>query len=168
VEQEDALDDPRRRDSFLTRLYVYRRWQLLCDSGLSSAALQDFHSAHAHLVMAHSRAACRRLTQRLASATVRPLDEVADGYLRELLITLARPATRAGHYAVLRDLAQRPASRLNNKQRAALQARLEAYRDGGLSLADAVAALRALSERCGQHPVPGECYLYPYPDTLQP
>jgi uncharacterized protein YbbK (DUF523 family)/uncharacterized protein YbgA (DUF1722 family) len=167
VEQEDALDDPRRRDSFITRLYVYRRWQMLCDSGLSSAALRDFHSAHAHLVMAHSRAAWRRLTQRLASAAVGPLDEVADDYLRELLIALARPATRAGHYAVLQDLAQRCASQLNNKRQAALQARLQAYREGGLSLGDAVAALRALSERCGQQPVAGQTYLYPYPDALQ-
>lgn len=165
VEEEDALDDPRRRNSFLCRLYACRRWQTWVESDLSHGELQTFHDAYVHLVMAHSRAAAQRLARLLAAAGEQPSVTDARRYIRELLAALARPASVAGHSAAQQALAGRLT--LTRPLRARLSDRLQAYRDGRVSLHAAIAALReALAHQDPECPA-GHAYLYPFPDSLR-
>lgn len=167
LEQEDALDYPLRRENFICRLYVYRRWQALLDNGLSIASLQAFHTAHEHLVKAHSQAACRRLARLSGSPDSDPLQDTAGRYIRELMRSLARPATRERHSTVQRELAGLLQARLDNRHRSILTKKLDAYRAGTLPLQGIVAALREPFERCEPPCASGYAYLYPYPDSFQ-
>jgi uncharacterized protein YbbK (DUF523 family)/uncharacterized protein YbgA (DUF1722 family) len=164
VAEEDCLDDPQRRENFICRVYVYRRWQDLRACGLSAGGLRSFHAAHKHLIMTHSQAACRRLEKLLSNLPGRQLAHIGDAYIRELMATLARPSQRAGHYRALQLLAGDLAPRLNRRQEIALATRLSAYRDGSLSLGKAIATLR---HQFDLHPDSDRpVYLYPYPDSL--
>lgn len=169
VEEEDALDDPLRREPFLCRLFAYWRWQLLQQAGTPDiTALRDFHRAHAHLVRAHSRAACQRLSRLLAAADAGALDATAGRYIRELLAALTRPASHDRHCAVQRELARELEPHLDAARRSALLAQLQAYRNGALPLARAVAALRDAFATCAACGNPEYTYLTPYPAGLHP
>jgi uncharacterized protein YbbK (DUF523 family)/uncharacterized protein YbgA (DUF1722 family) len=168
VEEEDALDDPRRRYQFLCRLFVYRRWQALCNAGAGNGALQAFHDAHVHLVMAHSRAAAQRLARLLAAAgECNAGTTTAQHYIRELLTALALPDTAARHSAAQQSLAEHLAPQLTGPQRATLTARLRAYREGRAPLETALAALREAASLQAADCLTGSAYLYPFPDSLR-
>jgi len=167
--QEDELDDPLQRDNFITRLYTFRRWQVLLDRGLTAATLESFHVAHRHLAMAHSQACAQRLSRLLRSRDDNAIVTTGRHYLQELLTGLAHPATRARHSIVLSDLAGRLAPRPDSAHRSDLSRQLDAYRDGQLSLSEALRALREQFRQC-EPATPaglGEAYLYPYPDSLR-
>jgi uncharacterized protein YbbK (DUF523 family)/uncharacterized protein YbgA (DUF1722 family) len=165
ITEEDCFDDPQRRENFICRVYVYRRWQDLQVRGLSAAGLLDFHAAHRYLIMTHSEAACRRLEKLMSELSAPRLADTAAVYIRELMATLARPSQRARHAKVLQQLASDLEPRINRRQSTALASRLNAYRDGGLPLGEAIAALRGQFERNPDIDKP--VYLYPYPDSLR-
>ncbi len=164
VTEEDCLDDPQRRDNFLCRVYVYRRWQDLQVHGPSTAGLLKFHATHKHLIMAHSVAACRRLEKLLSHLPARQLADISAAYLCELMATLTRPSQRAGHARALQQLADYLEPRMSRRQSTALAVRLNAYRGGSLSLGEAIAAVRRQFARNPDIDKP--VYLYPYPDSL--
>jgi uncharacterized protein YbbK (DUF523 family)/uncharacterized protein YbgA (DUF1722 family) len=165
MEEEDGLLDIRRRDNFISLVYVYRRWQELQSRDLTFARLSDFHSIHKYLVMAHSRAACRRLEQLLALLPHAGLESVADRYIGELMSALRRPARRTGHYAVLRELADALPDR---GERATLSSTLAAYRDGSCRRGEAIDVLsRAVTRRRAPEWIARQVYLHPYPDSLR-
>jgi len=168
VEEEDALDNPQRRDNFLCRVYVYRRWQDLQARGLCSAGLGAFHAVHESLVMAHSRAAFGRLEKLLSTATEPTLAETAAQYIQALMTTLARPARRSQHCTVLAQLAGELKPLLTPRQSALLAGTLAAYLAGNLALTEAIDTLRSHVDRHAQLGLGRQAYLYPYPDSLRP
>lgn len=168
VLEEDGLDDPVRRENFFCRVYVYRRWQELQTRGISAAGLRDFHVTHTYLIMAHSQAACRRLKRLLPDLPGQPSAHTTDAYIGELMAALARPSRRGGHYKVLQQLAGALDPWINHTQKTALATRLNAYRDGHLSLGEAVTGLQRQFDRHPEADTGGAAHLYlhPYPDSL--
>ena len=53
VEEEGRLCDPTLRENFIERVFCYRRWQDLVQSGVTSQALVQFHTIHKYLLLAH-------------------------------------------------------------------------------------------------------------------
>ena len=54
VEEEGRLCDPTLRENFIERVFCYRRWQDLVQSGVTRQALVQFHTIHKYLLLAHS------------------------------------------------------------------------------------------------------------------
>jgi len=167
LEEEDGLDEPARRDSFLLRVYVYRRWQDLLAAGLDQASLAEFHAAHSLLLMAHSRAAHARLNRLLGNAREQNLVPTADAYIRDLLATLARPASRTRHLGVLHTLADRVRPQLSPREKASLARQLADFGAGRHHLRELTATIAEHmasgrhDDRAAQH------YLHPYPESLR-
>ena len=57
VEEEGRLCDPTLRENFIERVFCYRRWQDLVQSGVTKQALVQFHTIHKYLLLAHQPAA---------------------------------------------------------------------------------------------------------------
>lgn len=55
VADEDDLRDPVPRHSFFERAFSHRRCQNLCQDGITTTAIVQFHTAHKYQLMAHSR-----------------------------------------------------------------------------------------------------------------
>jgi uncharacterized protein YbbK (DUF523 family) len=53
VEEEGRLCDPTVRENFIERVFCYRRWQDLVQSGVLRQDLVQFHTAHKYLLLAH-------------------------------------------------------------------------------------------------------------------
>jgi len=54
AEDDGRLNDPRLRENFIERVFVFKRWQEFLKKGGSPGDLVNFHTDHKLLVMAHS------------------------------------------------------------------------------------------------------------------
>lgn len=142
VEEEAALDDPGRRESFIERVHVFARWQAFCRSGLSPRALVRFHTEHKFQILAHDQARYRALGRLVADAGTDGIRTTAARYIEIVMTALKRPATRANHANVLTHLAGFLKKRLNGADRRELADTIDAYRRGELPLATPLSLLR--------------------------
>jgi uncharacterized protein YbbK (DUF523 family) len=53
VEEEGRLCNPTLRENFIERVFCYRRWQDLVQSGVTRQPLVQFHRIHKYLLLAH-------------------------------------------------------------------------------------------------------------------
>jgi uncharacterized protein YbbK (DUF523 family) len=93
VEEEGRLMDPRLRENFIERVFIYHRWHCYCASGMTPAALVDFHTRHKFSVLAHDEPAYRELGRLVAGAGKGDVSEAAGEYIRVLMRALARPGS---------------------------------------------------------------------------
>ena len=78
AEEEGRLMDPVLRENFIERVFVYHRWQSLCQSQLTPAKLIDFRTKHKFSVLAHDGASYRELGQIVAEAGSADLLELSE------------------------------------------------------------------------------------------
>ena len=166
VEEEGRLNDPVLRENFVNRVFAYRRWQLLVDSGVMASRLIQFHADHKYLVMAHSQAAYERMGRLLSNLAGVDLDAVGDEYVRELMTALTRRVTRTRHSNVLHHIMGYLKRAIDGGDKAELVQTIEAYRRGEVPLVVPITLLRHYFRR---HPDPymeRQHYLRPHPEQL--
>ena len=166
VEDEGRLNDAVLRENFVNRVFVYRRWQILVESGLAVSRLIQFHADHKYLVMAHSQAANQRLGRLLSNLSGIDLGALGDEYVRELMTALTRRVTRKRHSNVLYHIMGYLKHAIDGGDKAELVQTIEAYRRGEVPLVVPITLLRHYFRR---HPDPymeRQHYLRPHPDQL--
>jgi uncharacterized protein YbgA (DUF1722 family)/uncharacterized protein YbbK (DUF523 family) len=165
VEEEGRLHDPVLRESFIERIFAYRRWRTLADAP-SRGALVAFHTAHKFQLLAHSPkhyAALGRLVGE--QATQRPVALVA-AYGAAFMEALALYATPAKHANVLQHLAGFCREHLDAADRRELAGVIEDYRRQLVPLVVPITLLRHHVERHAVAYVQGQTYLSPHPKEL--
>lgn len=166
VEEEGRLNDPALRENFIERVFAYARWQTLTAHDVSGAALVDFHSRHKYQLLAHNQAAYRRLGQLVARAGRPPAPELLQEYGRQFMGALARPASVGNHVNVLQHLSGYLKDVLDDGDKAALQAAIDAYRAHRTPLLVPITLLRHHLRR-NPHPwAAQQTYLNPDPREL--
>lgn len=166
VVDEGNLNDSVTRENYVIRLYVWQRWLVLLQQGINAARLLDFHVRHKYLIMAHSRAACRRMEQLLSQFKGADPENVIPAYANELMIALQRRVSPARHVNVLRYIISRLKKRLATSDTQELLESIESYRRGDVPL---IESLRLLRHQFNLHPddcIDMQWYLWPYPDDL--
>ncbi len=161
VEEEGRLGDFRLRDNFLERVFAWRRWQALEAQDVTPIRLAAFHAVHELSLRAHGEAHYRALDRLLARADRRNIRHVAQEYIQVFMKALKRPATHARHVGVLTYVANRLKDRLGSRDRTALRAAIQRYRNGRQPLAVPV---RLLQRHLRRHPDPWlarQVYLQP-------
>jgi len=165
-EEEGRLGDPALRENFISRVFVYHRWQRLLAEGLTPARLVDFHTDHKFLLLAHSEAAYRRVGRMVAEAGTQSLSELGGRYAAELMTALKRRAGRKQNLNVLQHLFGFVSEQLDAGDRAEMVATLERYRHGLLPL---IVPITLLNHHFRRHPseyVARQYYLRPHPHEL--
>lgn len=166
VEEEGRLNDPVLRENFLTRVFVYERWQRLLAAGLTRGALIGFHSDHKYLAMAHSQAAYRRMGQLLSDLKNADMEAVAPMYIAELMAALQRRVNRKRHVNVLQHMMGYLKRRIDGGDKAELAESIESYRRGEVPLVVPVTLLRHYFRRNPDPYMERQVYLRPHPDEL--
>jgi uncharacterized protein YbgA (DUF1722 family)/uncharacterized protein YbbK (DUF523 family) len=166
VEEEGRLGDPRLRESWIERVFAYRRLRSLLAARFSLAELVRFHTAHKLQLLAHSPshyAALGRLVATAKSLTPAALRErYAEGFMQAL-----RPlATPARHANVLQHALGHFRRRLDAPERQELAALIEDYRRGFVPLVVPITLLRHHVARLGVGYLAGQVYLEPHPKEL--
>ncbi len=166
AEEEGRLSDPRLRENFIERVFVYRRWQDCAAHGLTASRLVEFHARHKLALMAHDVEAYRALGRMVAQAGRRNLKESGHEYLLRMMQAFQRLATPARHANVLMHLMGYLKKCLDADAKAELLGMIHAYRRGEVPFA---APLTLLKHHFRRHPDPyivGQTYLNPDPREL--
>lgn len=167
VEEEGRLNDPVLRENFLTRVYVYHRWQRLMAEGVTAKRLIAFHTDHKYLVMAHSQAAYQRLGRLLSDLGGKvDLEAVAREYAAGLFETLARRVNRKRHSNVLQHILGYLKRSIDSGDKAEMLDTIDAYRRGEVPLVVPITLLRHYFRRHPDEYMERQVYLHPHPDEL--
>jgi uncharacterized protein YbgA (DUF1722 family)/uncharacterized protein YbbK (DUF523 family) len=167
AEEEGRLSNPRLRENFIERVFVYRRWQELVACGLSASRLVEFHTHHKLALMAHDVEAYRVLGRLVAQSGNRHLKTLAPGYLSRLMEALKRPATPARHANVLMHLMGYLKKNLDAADKAELLELIHAYRRGETTFVAPLTLLRHYFRRFPDPYITHQTYLHPDPCELQ-
>jgi uncharacterized protein YbgA (DUF1722 family)/uncharacterized protein YbbK (DUF523 family) len=166
VEDEGRLNDPGLRENFVTRAFVYARWQRLRHRGLSKRGLIDFHAQHKLLLMSHSPAAYKELGRMVARLGHQPLEVLAERYIETVMRVLKTQASRERHVNVLQHLLGYLRERVDTANRADLVSVIDDYRRGLVPL---VVPIRLLQHHFRRNPHPyisRQVYMNPHPREL--
>jgi uncharacterized protein YbgA (DUF1722 family)/uncharacterized protein YbbK (DUF523 family) len=165
VEEEGRLHDPALRESFIERVFAFRRWQAL-RAEPSRAAVVAFHTAHKFQLLAHSPTHYRALGRLVAEQTrQRPAAFVTE-YGAAFMEALAVRATTAKQVNVLQHLAGFCREHLDGRDRQELAGVIEDYRQHLVPLVVPLTLLRHHVERHAIAYVQGQTYLSPHPKEL--
>jgi len=166
VEEEGRLNDAVLRENFVSRVFVYARWQALRQQGLSKKGLLDFHTRHKLLLMAHSPVVYRELGRLLAQLDNATLDALADRYIERVMQALKTPASRKRHVNVLQHLLGYLRKHVDAANRADLADVIDDYRRGMVPLVVPVTLLQH-HFRSNPHPwISRQVYMKPHPREL--
>ena len=167
VEEEGRLADPVLRENFVTRIYVYERWQRMVKSGITPQRLVDFHTRHKMLIRAHGEIGYQLLGRITAEAGSRHMAQLADEYLNALMRTIKRPATRKQHSNVLSHLAGYLKRRIDPGDKAEMVRLIDEYRLGRVPLVVPITMLKHHFRKFPDPYVGHQVYLEPHPEELQ-
>jgi uncharacterized protein YbgA (DUF1722 family)/uncharacterized protein YbbK (DUF523 family) len=166
VEEEGRLRDPALRESFVERVFAYRRLKDLFQGRWTVGDLVSFHAAEKLLVLAHEPAAYQRLGRLVAGAKGAPRAEIARAYAEVYMSALARPAPRGRHVNVLQHMAGYLKDLASADERQELAEAIEDYRRGLVPLVVPVTLVKHHVRRHGIAYLAGQRYLEPHPKEL--
>jgi len=165
-EENGRLNDPLIRENFVARVYAYKHWQNLEESGFTKHKLTTFHSQYKYTVMSHDLIAYKKLGQLLAIADL-SLESMAAQYISGLMAALSIKATRKKHANTLAHIQGYFSKHLKGYERQELCEQINAYREGLIPL---IAPLTLVKHYLLQYPkdyLSKQAYLSPYPEQLK-
>ena len=167
VEEEGRLNDARLRENFITRIFAYRRWRDLEQSGPTRRRLMEFHAAHKYVLMSRNQAGMRRLGRLLGDSGRRDSARaLAAAYRTGLTEVMRRPPGRKGHTNVLRHLAGYVSDGLDSGDRSELTESIGQYHEGLVPLIVPVTLLRHYVRKFDVETLQNQVYLWPHPHEL--
>ena len=107
VEDEGRLHDPKLREMFIERIFVFQRWRDSMTEGFSLGRLVDFHTRHKLLIMAHSQEYYRRLGRLVAEGRQLSRADLREEYLRQLHLALGLKTTTKKNVNVLQHVIEK-------------------------------------------------------------
>jgi uncharacterized protein YbgA (DUF1722 family) len=166
VEEEGRLQDPRLRESWIERVFAYRRLRSLFAERPSVGRLVAFHTAHKLQLLAHSPSLYRSLGRLVAEA--KGLDPHARlaRYEADFTRALAHPATPKRHVNVLQHALGHLRGKAGPGVSAELHGLIEDYGRGLVPLVVPVTMLRHYVHLLGVEYLAGQVYLEPHPKEL--
>tara|TARA_R110000737_G_scaffold330577_2_gene346366 strand:+ start:1070 stop:2029 length:960 start_codon:yes stop_codon:yes gene_type:complete len=165
-EENGRLNDPILRENFVARVYAYRHWQALVESGVSKHKLTSFHAQYKYTLMSHDLIAYKQLGRLLASADI-AVEDMAEQYIAGLMAALKQTASRKNHANTLSHIQGYFSKHLDKAQRKELSEQIDAYRNGLMPL---VVPLTLINHYLLAHPksyLAQQAYLNPYPESLK-
>lgn len=166
VEEEGRLRDPRFRESFVERVFSYRRLRSFFSGRWTQGGLVELHANEKLLLMAHEPRAYGRLGRLVAGATSRNRSEVASAYREVHANALRKLATPTRHVNALRHAAGFFEKLASADERRELADRIEDYGRGLVPLVVPITLLRHHVRRHGVARLAGQVYLEPHPEEL--
>jgi len=165
LEEEGRLNDPRLRETFIERVFAFRRVRELRAAQVRAGDLMRFHARHKLQLLAHAPAAYARLGRLVASAKGRVARALLDTYAAGFMEALAVPATRGRHVNVLQHMAGY-FDEADAGSRRELAATITDY---GRGLVPLVVPLTLVAHHARRHEVRyllDQVYLQPHPKEL--
>jgi uncharacterized protein YbgA (DUF1722 family) len=166
VEEEGRLGDALIRDSFVERVFAYRRLRSFLASRFTLGGLVAFHTAHKLQLMAHSPKAYAELGRLVAEAKALPRAELRQRYEQGFMDAMRVLATARRHVNVLEHMLGYFKKRLPDEDRLELLSVIADYHKGLVPLIVPLTLLRHHVRRESVEYLQGQVYLDPHPREL--
>jgi uncharacterized protein YbgA (DUF1722 family)/uncharacterized protein YbbK (DUF523 family) len=166
VEEEGRLHDARIRESWIERVFAYRRLRTLHAARFSRGRLVAFHTAHKLQLLSHSETHYRALGRLVAAAKGIPDAELRERYESGFMAALAKPATARRHANVLQHALGHLRGKVEPAVSRELLAGIEDYARGLVPLVVPLTMLSHYVKRLGIAYLAGQVYLDPHPKEL--
>lgn len=165
VEEDGRLNDAALRHNFLSRVFAYKRWQILIGEQPTAKNLVKFHMLHKYMIMSYSQETLRELGQIVANHEKREIKEIAHEYLLKFSAISKKPASRQKHANVLYHVFGYFSRYLDDFDRQELVILIEKYRNGILPLVLPVSRINHYVRKFKIEYLLGQSYLI-YPEEL--
>lgn len=166
-EENGRLNDPHLRENFVLRVFTYKKWQNLVESGLTKHKIIDFHSKQKYLVMSHSVEAYKSLGRLLGENTDWTVEQLAEAYISELMQAIRKPASRKNHTNTLQHLQGYFKKSLDSNKKRELTEHILAYHDGLVPLMVPLTLINHYLQDYPNNYLANQAYLDPYPRDLK-
>ena len=166
VEEEGRLCDPRLRENFIERVFCYRRWQDLVQSGVTRQTLMQFHTIHKYLLLAHHPQQCEVLGRLIGHTPRHRLKELTHRYGELFMKTLAVKTTVRKHVNVLQHILGYFKERLGAHERAELLGLIGDYHHGLTPLIVPLTLIKHYAQLFDLSYIREQVYLNPHPKEL--
>jgi uncharacterized protein YbgA (DUF1722 family)/uncharacterized protein YbbK (DUF523 family) len=165
VEEEGRLGDPRLRENFIQRVFIFHRWKKLVSEGLTPAKLTRFHARHKLIIMAHADYA--DLGRPLSSVNKSNLEYISETYIVQLMKILKKPPSRNNHVNVLQHIQGYLKKQLVADDKSELCELIDNYRRGNVPLIVPITLLKHHFRKNPDPYIEESYYLNPYPFELK-
>ncbi len=166
VEEEGRLCDAPLRENFIERVFCYRRFQDLLESGVTRQALIQFHTIHKYLLMAHSPQHYQVLGRLVGQAERYRPKELARRYGELFMTALAVKATVRKHVNVLQHILGYFKGQLTAREKAELLGVIGDYHRGLTPLIVPLTLIKHYVQQFEVHYIRDQVYLNPHPKEL--
>jgi uncharacterized protein YbgA (DUF1722 family)/uncharacterized protein YbbK (DUF523 family) len=166
VEDDSRLQDPKIRENFIDRVFVFKRWRELEENGRTLKGLIDFHSDHKASIMAHSPKHLRTLGMMVAQAKQKNLRQVYEDYLGTLMQGLQLLATVKKNVNVLQHLMGYFKKQLTSDEKQELLDVIGQYHRELIPLIVPVTLIRHYVRKYREPYLMRQVYLHPHPVEL--
>lgn len=166
TEEEGRLGDPRLRENFIKRVFIYQRWRELVNNNPSKNALVEFHARHKLIYMSHNQNDAKLLGQLVARIGDLSIDDYCEQYLTAITALLKKPASQKNHVNTLKHIQGYLKRDLDSGDKQELHETIEQYRLGYLPLIVPITLLRHHFRRCPNDYIDQSFYMQPHPSEL--
>ena len=166
VEEEGRLCEPTLRENFIERIFCYRRWQDLVQSGVTKQALVQFHTIHKYVLLAHSPQQYKVLGRLIGQAHQYRPKELAHRYGELFMNTLAEKATVRKHVNVLQHIVGHFKERLGAHEKVELASVIGDYHHGLTPLVVPLTLIKHYTRIFDVRYIREQVYLNPHPKEI--
>ncbi len=166
VEEEGRLCDARLRENFIERVFCYRRWHDLVQSGITRRAVIRFHTIHKYLLLAHSAQHYSLLGRMVAQVKEYRSKDLACRYGELFMKALAVKATVRKHVNVLHHILGYFKERLDAQEKAELLGVIGEYHHGLTPLIVPLTLIKHYVQTFDVGYIRDQVYLNPHPKEL--
>jgi uncharacterized protein YbgA (DUF1722 family)/uncharacterized protein YbbK (DUF523 family) len=163
---DDRLHDPKLRENFLERVFVYKRWKGLVRYSETRKDLVNFHTKHKLLIMSHSPKHLTSLGQIVASSKKYKQENLLTQYIKLLMEGLQLLSTAKKNTNVLSHIAGYFKSVLSLEDKRELLEVIENYHKGYVPLIVPIVLINHYVRKFDESYLKEQFYLNPHPIEL--
>jgi uncharacterized protein YbgA (DUF1722 family)/uncharacterized protein YbbK (DUF523 family) len=167
VEDEGRLHDPKLRENFIERIFVFKRWRELLSQPKRRGSLVDFHTKHKLLVLSHSPSLHREIGRLVARAKEMTTDDLYERYETLLMEALGLKTTSKKNVNVLHHVMGYFKKQLSPDEKQELLEVIDHYRRGHVPLIVPITLINHYVRKYDQPYLKQQYYLHPHPVELQ-
>ncbi|QTA93275.1 YbgA family protein [Desulfonema magnum] len=167
VEDEGRLHDPKLRENFIERIFVYKRWRELSARKKTRGDLVDYHTRHKLLILSHSQKHYRIMGKLVAEAKGTRINELYEKYENILTEALQLKTTPKKNANVLQHIMGYFKAQLSSDEKQELIEVIDYYRTENIPLIVPVTLLNHYIRKYDQPYLKAQHYLSPHPIELQ-
>jgi len=166
VIDDGRLHDPKLRENFIERVFVYKRWKELFRNNATRKDLINFHTEHKLLIMSHSPKHLTTLGQLVASSKKYKHEHLLTQYIKLLMEGLQLLATAKKNTNVLSHIAGYFKSVLSSEDKRELLEVIENYHKGYVPLIVPIVLINHYVRKFDESYLKEQFYLNPHPIEL--